>query len=114
MESALRSFERRQRAIKEKHRKLAQGYVTKVNRNGVIEHRPIRKLPVPRLRILLFALLGLLAFKGVMLANLGAANYSEHVARLSDGSVADKLGSWVLGVDPATLWIAMHLQALLA
>ncbi len=114
MESALRSFERRQRAVTQKHRKLAQGYITKVNRNGVIEHKPVRKLKTPPLGGLLIALTGFLAFKGVMLANLGTANYAQHVEVLAEGSIADKLGAWVLGVDPVTLWLGVHLQSLLA
>ncbi|ANT59942.1 hypothetical protein AYJ57_05890 [Salipiger sp. CCB-MM3] len=113
MESALKSFERRQRAVAQKHRKLAQGYVTKINRNGVFEHRPIRRISPVRLRGLLLTILGFLVFKGVMLANLGSDHYAEHLARLSDGSFADKLGAWVLGVDPVTLWIGIGLQALL-
>lgn len=66
MESALKSFERRQRAVAQKHRKLAQGYVTKINRNGVFEHRPIRRISPVRLRGLLLTILGFLVFKGVM------------------------------------------------
>ncbi|MBE9638913.1 hypothetical protein [Salipiger mangrovisoli] len=116
MESALKSFERRQRAVTQKHRKLAQGYVTKISRHGVIEHKPIRKLKTPRVGSLvpvLTVLMGMAAFKGLMLANLGAANYAEHVETLAKGSFADRLGAWVLGVDPVTLWIGIHLQAFL-
>ena len=113
MESALRSFERRQRAVTQKHRKLARGYVTRLNRNGVIEHKPLRKVKLPRLGGLLIALMFFLVFKGAMLASLGVAHYGEHVALLRDGSLADKLGAWVLGVDPVTLWIGMLLQGIL-
>ncbi len=113
MESALKRFERRQRAIRHKHRKLAHGYVTKLNRNGVIEHRPRRALKAPRFGSVLVALLSFLAFKGLMLASLGAENYGEHLALLTNGSVWDKLGAWLLGVDPVTLWIGQHLQVFL-
>ena len=42
MSDQLRDFARRHKQVQRKHRRLAQGYVTKLDRHGVIRHVPRR------------------------------------------------------------------------
>lgn len=114
MDSAIRKFDKRQRALRAKHQKLAHGYRTKLNRNGTIEHKPIRRVPFITARGLLLAVVGFLVFKGFVLASLGDAEYADRIGLLSHGTVAEKAGAWMMGLDPATLWVASHLQPYLS
>ncbi len=106
MEDTLRDFEKRQAALRRKHQKLAGGYVTHVNRNGIIEHRPKPVSQGFTLRFLMgFALVGLIG-KGFILAWLGADSYGAHVARLDAGSAAEQVGAFLMQADPVTTQIA--------
>ncbi|EPX75731.1 hypothetical protein [Salipiger mucosus] len=113
MDNAIRNFEKRHRALTAKHRKLAQGYVTQLNRNGTLEHRPIRRTPGFTLKGVLLAVAGFLVFKAYLLASMGPETYAGHLAQLSSGTVAERAGAWVMGVDPATAWVAKLMQGYL-
>lgn len=112
MDKALYDFDKRQRAVVQKHHKLANGYTTKLNRNGIIEHKPIRRVPVVSLKGVLFALLGFFAFKAVLFASLGGEEYLARVAHLAQGTGVERAGAWLMGLDPASLWLATQLQPL--
>ena len=112
MDRALYDFDKRQRAVVQKHHKLANGYITKLNRNGIIEHKPIRRVPFVSLKGLLIAAFGALVFKGLLIASLGIEEYVARLAHLSQGSVLEHAGAWLMGADPASLWIATLLQPL--
>ncbi len=107
MDDALRDFDRRANAVRKNHARLARGYVTKINKNGLIEHRPRRgrKARGP-VRLVLYLILSLLAFKGFLLSELGAEDYLARVATLSQGTTVERVGSVLMSVDPATQWIA--------
>ncbi|MAE91732.1 hypothetical protein [Salipiger bermudensis] len=112
MDKALYDFDKRQRAVVQKHHKLASGYTTKLNRNGIIEHKPIRRVPFFSLKGLLTAVLGFLVFKGLLCASLGIEEYVARLAHLSQGSALERAGAWLMGADPASLWVASLLQPL--
>ena len=40
MDDAQRSFHKREQALRRKHIRMSQGYMTRMNRNGVIEQVP--------------------------------------------------------------------------
>lgn len=108
MDSALRNFDKRQREVTARHRRLAQGYVTKMNRNGTIEHMPIRRFPVAgfALRLAGLAILGFFAFKAVLLAGLGAEEYALRIGHLTQGTLVERVGAWLMGADPVTTALA--------
>lgn len=110
MDKVVQEFERRHRAVTAKHRKLAEGYVTALNRNGTIEHKPLRRVTLMKLKTAVMTLGVFIAFKAYLLANLGLDGYETHIARLSDGSTIEKVGSWIMAMDPASVWFAEKIQ----
>ena len=106
MHQSLRSFERRSLAVQRTHRKLARGYVTKVGKNGVIQHQPTATVSISPLRILMPLLFVGFAFKVFALIHLGPEVYTSHLMKLEAGSYMARLGGWVMQVDPATRWVS--------
>lgn len=113
MADALRNFGKRVRAVESTHKKLAQGYVTKLGRDGVMRHKPKFSLSFISPRAVVYLALVFTAFKGFLLGNLGEATYAAHLADLSQGGIVDRAGGVLMGVDPATAWIANALTAVL-
>lgn len=112
MANALRNFEKRASAIESRHRKLADGYVTKMDKDGVMRHAPIRRLRLFRPRMIVYALACFLGFKAFLLIQLGSEVYNERVVLLANGTTVERAGAYVMAVDPATQWIAQRLQSL--
>lgn len=110
MANALRNFEKRARAVESRHRKLADGYVTRMDKDGVMRHAPIRKFRLIRPRMIVYALGAFLAFKVFLVTQLGNVTYNERVMVLSQGSMVERAGAYVMAIDPATEWLAAALQ----
>lgn len=110
MENALRNFEKRHRAVTKRHRQMAQGYVTKLGRNGVIEHHPRRNLPGFSPRSIVLTALGFFTFKGFLLHSMGETEYVARVGLLSDGSMLEKAGAFVMQIDPVTRWAVEYIS----
>ncbi|KMK68141.1 hypothetical protein [Puniceibacterium sp. IMCC21224] len=104
MDDALRKFEKRHRAVTKKHRQLAQGYVTKLGRNGLIQHHPRRNLPGASPRSIVMIALGFFAFKGLLLHSMGEVEYLARIATLTQGSLVEKAGAFMMQIDPVTRW----------
>ena len=102
MDKVQKDFLKRQKAIKRKHRRLADGYVTRVNRAGVIEHRPRRSVMRFTAMPLVVLLALLFGFKVMLLSQLGEEAYLTHVDALESGNVAERLGAIIMRIDPAT------------
>jgi hypothetical protein len=54
------------------------------------------------LKPLAIVLAGVLLFKIAVYGQLGAATYDARIALLADGSSLDKVGAWMMTVDPVT------------
>jgi hypothetical protein len=108
---AFLEFDKRLRRIDRKRRKLARGYVTYVDKNGLVNYRPRRGFRLPLKGVLLFVL-GFFGFKGVVLTNLGPDTYSERVQALGEGTVVEQAGAWLMQADPLTQFIAQTLWPL--
>lgn len=102
MDEGLRDFAARHQRLRDKHRRLSQGYVTRVNRNGVIEHVPARDVPASFLTPLAILVAAFFGFKILLLSQLGEAQYSVHLETLSQGNVAERVGAVLLSPDPLT------------
>ena len=105
MANALRDFEKRARAVESRHRQLADGYVTRMDKDGVMRHAPTRRLRIFRPRMIVYMMLGLWAFKVFLASQLGLEAYNAHVAELNQGAALDRAGAYVMAVDPATMWM---------
>jgi hypothetical protein len=106
-------FDKRLKQIVRKHERLAKGAVTTVTADGLIVARPrVYRPRFPLRGILLLVIIGFL-FKGLFLASVGEVAYGERVSALSQGSMMDKAGAWVMQIDPATLLIADFLAGIL-
>lgn len=107
-------FSSRLKRIDRQHRKLSRGYVQLVERDGML-------VPMPRRRVrtgfpfrgLLIAIVGILLFKGVLLASLGEGTYQFRVEKIAEGSSFEKVAAWVMQADPVTRWIAGQLAPFL-
>lgn len=99
-------FGERINRIDRTHRKLAKGYVTSVNHDGLIIARPHRQSSRLPLRGLFLSLLVLLTFKGFVYAQIGATAYQDRVELLANGTIVEQIGGYAMYADPVTLWIA--------
>jgi hypothetical protein len=74
--------------------------------------RPKARRGLP-LRGLALLAAGILLVKGMMLAQIGAEDYSNRVANLADGNLVEQIGAWVLHADPATRYVAGLIRPLI-
>lgn len=102
MDDAQRSFHKREQALRRKHIRMSQGYMTRMNRNGVIEQIPQNRMSGFGLSVFLRLAVAVMLFKVVALAWLGEPIYTGHVERLSQGAFYEQAGAWILQVDPVT------------
>lgn len=113
MADAIRKFEKRARALESKHRKLANGYVTHMDRDGVMRHRPISRFRILRPRGILMLIVGFLVFKGFLLSQMGAEAYGLRLQSLAEGGMLNRAGAVILADDPITTLIAGMLDRVL-
>lgn len=107
------NFDKRMRRISKRHQKLSRGYVTSINHDGLVIARPRRKGFSFPFRGLFLALLLFIAFKGFVLASIGATAYDIRVSKLEAGTVVEQAGAYVMKADPATTFIANKLNSVL-
>lgn len=113
MSDQYREFDSRLKRIDRRHRKMAQGYVASMNRDGLLVAVPRRRrMRVPFAGLALVAV-GIIAFKGFMHAQLGDTAYEARVAGLAAGSAVEKAAGWVMQADPVTLWVSEKVATLL-
>lgn len=107
-------FDKRLKRIVRRHDRMASsGAVKTVNADGLIVARPrIYKPRFPLKGLVVLVVLGFL-FKGFLFAYLGEAEYLNRVAALSNGSMMEQAGAWVMHADPATVFIAGSIESLL-
>ncbi len=110
MEDSYIRFERRCRTVRHKHIRMADGYVTRLNRNGVIVQTPDRKKAGPAvIRALGLAIFAALILKAVVLAALGPAAYEAKRATLLQGNGVERAGAFLMQADPLTVQVASRL-----
>lgn len=67
----------------------------------------------PMLRLAMLVLTVLVVFKGFLLATQGSADYLLRLQALQGGGFGERLGAFVMGLDPLTLAFAEWLAPLL-
>lgn len=99
-------FNQRVNRIDRMHRDLSRGSVARIRPDGLIviqPYRPSFHIPAKAVIILVLALLG---FKGFLLANIGPDGYRDRVELLSEGTIVEQAGAWVMQIDPVSKMIA--------
>ncbi|MFC3614272.1 hypothetical protein ACFORG_10915 [Lutimaribacter marinistellae] len=99
-------FDRRIRRLAKKHNAMAGGYRAQMRPDGLIVMKPRRSRPGISFRAIVFFIAGFFVFKGFMLASVGVATYEERVARLAEGTTAERAGAWVMNADPVSTYIS--------
>lgn len=112
-EAQYAEFGQRIRRIDRHHRKLAKGFVTTMDGDGLVVARPQRKSSGAVARGLFLCLVSLLCFKGFLLAELGADVYIERMAQMQGGSTFEQFGAYAMRPDPVTQWLATQIGAYL-
>ena len=111
-EVQMQQFDQRVRRIEGRHRKMSRGIELSVSKDGLVVARPTRDIARFPLRALLILLAGLMAFKGLVHAQIGAEVYNERVLSLSNGTAIEQAGAWFMHADPITLWLSAQFVGL--
>lgn len=114
MEDVAKTFYRRQQRVAKRHRRMADGYVTRLNENGIFEQRPARDWRGMMIRPLLILVLLFLVLKLTFVVYLGFAQYEAHLVKFQGTSVGDLIAHAVMQIDPVTRTVAEFLLSLTA
>jgi hypothetical protein len=114
MIDAQRNFYKRERSLRRKHKRMARGYVTKLDKNGVIVQKPDNKVKGFGARMLVLLATCFVVFKAFILANLGSEEYLARLAGLQTGETYQQVGAWLMQIDPVTGFIAQNLQLVMS
>lgn len=96
-------FDERYRKVIKRHRQLSRGYVTKIEKNGVIAHRPTRNLgDVFSLTSLILPFGILFMLKAAIVTVLGEEGYIQQVDVLREGGFVEQVGAVFMQMDPIT------------
>lgn len=99
-------FGHRLRRIDRNHRKLAHGYVTSMNHDGLLIARPRPSDIRLTWRGVAYVVIVMMAFKIFLYAQIGPLAYQEKVIELRNGSLAQQIGAYAMAADPLTTSIA--------
>lgn len=99
-------FGQRVQKINKSHRKLAGGFVTTINDDGLMVARPHRKSSHQTIRSLFFCLVIMMAFKAFLYAQSGEQAYQQRVSLLQSGTIVEQVGGYVMYADPITVWVS--------
>lgn len=66
--------------------------------------------PFPIIRPLLVVVLCVIALKAVIHYNIGDETYRDRVVELQSGEGFDRLGGYLMAVDPVTLWLSQQIS----
>ena len=112
-DAQMQKFGKRLKGIEKRRDKLAQGFVTVVNSDGLLVAHPRRtSFRFPWRAVAIVAVLFFL-FKGFVMAGLGEAEFAERAITLQAGTPVEQVGGWVMQPDPVTLWIAEQFKLIL-
>ena len=106
-------FDKRLKRIVRRHDRMAHGVVKTVTADGLIVARPRVYRPRFPLKGLLALVVTGFVFKGFLFASMGGAAYAERVSALSEGSVMEQAGAWVMQPDVATVFIADKVKTIM-
>ena len=109
MSDAFAQFEKRLESLERKHRELAEGYVARINPDGLITVEPKRQRSWLPVKLIATAFIGVALFKVVTLFLVGQGVYEGRVAALAEGTAFEKAAAWVLQADEFTRQVVAYL-----
>lgn len=110
----LEDFGRRLDRINKRHGKMANGFVTVMNADGLLEKREQRRTGFRfPWRIVALVAVMFIVFKAILMAGLGASEYTARATSLQAGSTVEQIGAWAMQPDPVTKWIAAEIRAIM-
>lgn len=110
MSDTFSQFEKRLDSLERKHRELSNGYVAKINPDGLITVEPKQSNRTGLLlRLCVMAAVGFLTFKVVTLVIVGVPVYETRLDTLTQGTAIEKAISWIMQIDPLSERIAAYL-----
>ncbi len=109
----MKDFGKRVKRINKRHRKLANGYVSSVNHDGLIIARVRRSGPSFPWKGIALCFIAFFAFKGFLYSQLGETSFNERVDTLRSGTYIEKAGAYAMSADPVTVWIATQIRTVL-
>jgi hypothetical protein len=106
MSEIFKDFDDRIERITNKRAKLRDGYVGRVNRDGLVVFRPKRLRLSVSPRGVAMVVVAFIFFKALIVSHLGMALYQDRINTLRAGSLVEQAGAFVMQPDPATFWLA--------
>lgn len=103
------NFEERINRIAKHHGSLGKGAVYRLEDDGLIVAAPVPERYRPKFPlkgVVGLIMLGFI-FKGIMLSEIGLESYQARIDRLSQGTVMEQAGAWLMAADPATKVFAL-------
>lgn len=113
MSSSHEAFVKSQKSVLNKHRRMASGYHTTMDENGTFIQKPnaLGGVGFAKPAVLLLGLF--VGLKVLFQAYQGPEEYAEHVDALSQGNLAEQIGSFVMTPDPITSQMAAFFSEIL-
>ena len=100
MSDAFAEFEKRLDSLERKHRDLANGYVAKINPDGLIVIAPKSRSSGNKLRLMSAIFLGFIVFKITTIVLVGPAVYDSRLDELRAGTGPEQMSAWLMQADP--------------
>lgn len=113
MSDAFAQFEKRLELLERRHRELAEGYVARINPDGLITVEPKPQRSGLLLKLFATAFLGIIVFKTAALYLVGLVVYEGRVGALAEGTKFEQAAAWIMQADPLTQHLATLLTGLL-
>lgn len=113
MANAYQGFDKRLKKIGRDRARMAQGYTSRVGKDGLIVFSPKRRQGGFPIKGLLMLAVGFFVFKGIVLAHLGGSVYAQRVETLATGSVVEQAGAFMMQTDPISQGIAHYVRPLI-
>lgn len=115
MSDSFAEFDSRVGKINHAHAGRERGYAISIRKDGLISFIPKSRyynLRLP-LRGLIFLIIGVFLFKGLIIAHVGNSVYQERLTLLKEGSFVEQAGAYVMQVDPVSQVIATQMRRFL-
>lgn len=109
----MKDFGKRVKRINKRNRKLANGYVSSVNHDGLIIAKVRRSGPRFPWKGIALCFVAFFAFKGFLLSQLGETTFNERISNLEAGTTIERAGAYAMSADPVTVWVASQIHTVL-